>query len=57
MKSSQFWKIKTIDGRETYARTNYEVTQDAFKETFCDLVKEVIAITREEYIKATGEDI
>lgn len=57
MRSSQFWKIKTVDGKEMYARTNCKITLEAFKETFCDLVKEVVAVTREDYIKATGEDI
>lgn len=57
MKSSQCWRIKTIDGNEIYAHINCEITQDTLKEILCDLVKEAVAITREEYIEATGEDI
>lgn len=57
MRSSQFWMIKTVDGNVIYARTNYETSQETFKEALCDLVKEAVSITREQYIEATGEDI
>ena len=57
MRSSQYWRIKTVEGNEMYARVNCEITQEAFKEIFCDLANEAVAVTREEYIKATGEDI
>ncbi|MFR7530622.1 MAG: hypothetical protein ACLUU0_11690 [Anaerostipes hadrus] len=56
MKSSRYWKIRTVEGKETYGRSNYEVTVDSFKSVLCDLAKEVIPISREEYVKATGDD-